>query len=170
MTVTQATIGPLRLKFSQNALWIDHDEDENLPLRLDFDHFDELTEFIIQLRDNSANRRQVYRVPLWKTCGLSVKLKVGDTIYDCNPRNISLTGVFIELPNDALLAPGVQVEVALQLDEIAAVFDGKVVRVKEGHCGIIFPEAVASDQFTPPEALADMVMELQRRLMKRAWS
>lgn len=167
MTSAETTIGKFLAKFEGEMFVVEDRQSPQSRVALSLNEVDELIDFLNEQREEAANRRQVFRVPLWHTCGLQARMKIGNTVHETMPRNISLTGIFLAMPHDALVAPGVDVQIELEFEGKIHHYPGRIVRVEGDCCGVIFPEAVESDQFEPPESLVNIVMELQRRLIRR---
>lgn len=167
MNTPAKTIGELKLRFEKGGLVIEDSENADAALQLSFEQVDALVDFVCEHREEAANRRQVFRVPLWHTCGLQARMKVGNTVHETMPRNISLTGIFLAMPHDALVAPDVEVTIELEFEGEINHYEGRIARVEGDCCGVIFPETVGSDQFEPPDSLVKIVMALQRRLLRR---
>ena len=128
----------------------------------------QLFEFAKLIKDQD-NRRNAFRVSLWASCGLTVRIHNDVVEMTGQPTNISLTGVFIELSSadSKKLTLGDEVHVALGFQESSNSYFG-VVRRREGNgAGIFFPESMHAEQCDPPAELAQIVMELQRRWIAR---
>lgn len=136
---------------------------------LDGSDVDLLIEYLVCLTFPGGNRRQLFRVPLWPDCGLSVQIEIGDRCFPAAPRNISLTGLQIELaePSAVSLALDDRLKVILELDGATQTRIGVVRRRTDRGYGLLFVESLETEDILPPPALADLVMQLQRRWSAR---
>lgn len=122
-----------------------------------------------RLIGDETNRRNAFRVSLWESCGLTVRLRSDTAEFTGKPTNISLTGVFVEVSSDdsGNIALGDELQVELGFQGRSTSYFG-VVRRREGKgIGIFFPESMHAEQCNPPAELAQMVMELQRSWIAR---
>lgn len=126
---------------------------------------EELIDFLISVRPVASNQRQAFRIPLWKTCGLSAALETAQGLLPVRPRNISLTGILVELPSPApvVLEPGSDVQLVIRMDGPPQRYTATVKRRTARGYGLCFNESVVAGRVDPPGPLREDVMELQRR-------
>lgn len=114
-----------------------------------------------------ANRREAFRVPVSDDWGLTVTLFAGKNRFQTKANNISMTGVFVEMPTGQSLDLKIddQVRARLSMDDMNVTVDAVVRRSVESGYGLFFPESMKGEHVTPPPEIRRIVMELQRRWM-----
>ena len=103
-----------------------------------------------------AERRAGYRLPVAPSDGLSASISYGVTKCRAIVRDISLSGMLLQLDMAPAPAQGDSVSVELVLGQKRAVLDGIVRRSAEGRVGISFPSAFKDGRLDPPLPLLDI--------------
>lgn len=165
----EATIGDLRLVSDGQKLTITFRYQPDMTVSLDRLAIDELIDYVGGLAVDEFNRRQTFRVPVWDSCGLSAQLCLGTKLLAVRATNLSLTGIFVELPPE----DWVDLKVHDRLD-IALRFEGRSgtyrveVRRREGNgYGLFFLDSMRAEQIDSLPDITHVVMELQRRWLAR---
>lgn len=167
--MAEITIGDAHLVSDGKTLTISRQGQKGLSLSLDAAGVAELIDFVTSLATTEFNRRQDFRVPLHNSSGLSVQIRKGDRLISVTPTNISVTGIFIELPRDDWIdfEQDDQLDVILEFEGESQSLGGVVRRCTENGYGLFFPKSMKGMELDPPAALTQVVMELQRRWMTR---
>jgi hypothetical protein len=158
-----------RFVWDGKSLTIRSDDDPNLSISLNNSGVSELIKFIRLISENEFNQRLDFRVPLWHSCGLSVQIRKNNEQRMVTPKDISMTGIFVELRSDDWLelAENDDLEIILDLDGRKEHCDAVVGRCRNYGYGIFFTKSMRGEHVDPPSGIADIVMELQRKFMVR---
>ena len=167
--MTELTLGALRIVSDGMGVSLWTRDSATPAATLDIAEVDQLIEFLVCHALPGGNRRQLFRVPLSPESGLSVRVHVGDATLATIPRNISLTGMLVELadPEGPPLALDDRVKVVLEFEGTVQTRVGVVCRCTERGYGLLFVESLETEEVLPPPALATLVMQLQRRWSAR---
>ena len=122
----------------------------------------------------TGNRREAFRVPVIDDFNLRCVITRHGESIEAKATNISMTGVFVELPefielpergSDRIMIDD-QMDVSITLDKWNVVL-ASVVRRQEDHgFGLFFPATIRGHNVEPPPMLRRIVMDLQRRWMQ----
>ena len=167
--MAEITIGDAHLVSDGETLTIGRRGQRDLTLSLDAAGVAELIDFVTSLATTEFNRRQDFRVPIHHSSGLSVQIRKGDRLISVTPTNISITGIFIELPRDDWIdfEQDDQMSVILEFEGEKQDHRGVVRRCADNGYGLFFPKSMKGNELDPPAELSRVVMELQRRWMTR---
>ena len=115
------------------------------------------------------NRRSVFRVPVFEYSGLTCQTLIQGQEYTVRIRNISLTGISLEIPDSqrALIAEDTEVGITLSFEGEKVVLKGIVRRMMRHAVGVLFPDCIQNENLSPPPRLVRIVMLLQRQWMSR---
>lgn len=123
------------------------------------------TELLLRIPGEVAagDARMAFRVPVFPQANLGVELRVdGVRVEGARALNLSLIGTLIETPNhDFTLPPGTDVEVTVHFGGRQVVLAAEVRRCYERRLALFFPAVLAEGSLTPPEALQEIVRELE---------
>ena len=163
--MNETQIGDVIVSSDGQALDMRYTHNEALRIRLDSDGIEELMDFLRSCVINEFNQRKAFRIPVFPSCGLSATLRMFQKTWSVTPKNISLTGIFIEFPDGDTpdLNIDSEVELTVQLENKALALRGLIRRREANGYGILFPECLRKGEVYPPDSLRQMVMELQRR-------
>lgn len=124
--------------------------------------------------DETGNRREAFRVPVIDDFNLRCVITRHGECIEAKATNISMTGVFVELPelielpergSDRIMIDD-KMDVSITLDKWNVVL-ASVVRRQEDHgFGLFFPATIRGHNVEPPPMLRRIVMDLQRRWMQ----
>jgi hypothetical protein len=162
-------IGDLRVTFERGVLTITPHGRSESAITLDEDGVEKLIDLVCGHDESESNQRQAFRVSLWDSSGLTTTVRHGECEIEATPKSISLSGVFVELPDPPgiELPVGAQVEVTLELDTDHETLEAIVRRRHDSGCGLFFPASMKDEELDPPATLARIVMTLQRRWLAR---
>jgi len=166
--MNETQIGDVIVSTDGQALVMCCTDNEALRIHLDSDGIEELMDFLRSCVVNEFNQRKAFRIPVFPSSGLSARLRISQKTWSVTPKNISLTGIFVEFPYGD--TPGLEkdsdVELTIQLESKALTLRGIVRRREANGYGILFPECLRDGEVYPPDSLRQMVMELQKRWIK----
>ena len=167
--MNETKIGDVIVRSDGQALDMRHSHNDALRTRLDHDGIKERMDFFRSSTINESNQRKSFRIPVLPSSGLSARLRISQKTWSVTPKNISLTGIFVEFPHGD--TPGLEkdsdVDLTIQLNSKAVTLRGVVRRRKANGYGILFPECLRDKEVCPPESFRNMVMELQRRWLQK---
>ncbi|MCG8470067.1 MAG: PilZ domain-containing protein [Gemmatimonadetes bacterium] len=156
-------IGDVHVATDGESLTLSRDGEPVVELRLDSDGLSELLDFLRSVRVTRFNRRRGFHVPIVVD---DFKVRLGGDLshLDARPRDVSLSGIFLEFPPGATpqLEVGDEVEVSVALASYASTMNGIVRRRTEDGLGIEFSHAADTRAPTPPSDLSRIVMRLER--------
>lgn len=163
--MAESTIGEGRFISNGKTLTISSLAQPELTISLDQGGVEELINFMTSHAGTQFNQREAFRVELGDSSGLSVSIRKDGTQVAASPRNLSLTGISVELrPDDWLdLQLDAEVEITLQFEGQIRTYRAIVRRREKNGYGLFFPESMKGEEVDPPPELAHLVMELQRR-------
>ena len=167
--MAETNIGDVRVTFERGVLTISHRDRSESTITLDEDGVEKLIDLVCGHDESESNRRHAFRVSLWNSCGLMTTVHHGECEFEAIPTSISLSGVFVELPEplEFELSVGAQVDVTLDLDTDRETLEAIVRRRRGSGCGLFFPASMKDEELDPPATLARIVMNLQRRWLAR---
>lgn len=154
---------------SDTGLTLSREGEPATEIRFDAKGVQELIRFITSAAEIGFNRRRSFRVSLWDSCELSVQVKRDGDWIAVVPKNISVTGILIEVPPEALLELACEqfVQIMLTLDDETISVSGIVQRCTKNIYGVLFPNSIRGDQIEPPAGLNRLVKKLERRWIAR---
>lgn len=167
--MAETNIGDVRVTFERGVLTITRLDRSESTITLDEDGVEKLIDLVCGHDEAESNRRQTFRVSLWDSCGLTTTVRHGECEIEAIPTSISLSGVFVDLPEplEFELSVGTQVEVTLDLDTDHETLEAIVRRRRGSGCGLFFPASMSDEELDPPATFARIVMNLQRRWLAR---
>ena len=166
----------IQLLYEGETLTISSVRDPACSVDLDPRTVEDLVEFVHALTthsnpgaadDDEKNRREAFRVPVVKDEDLQAWIVDGSKPLAVTPTNISMTGVFVELPKNLKKQFKIddRLQVQMQCDKLKVLMGAIVKRVESRGIGLFFPATVKDDNIDPPQEMRKIVMELQRRWM-----
>jgi len=161
--VSSFEIGDVVIATDGDSLTLSREGEPVVSLRLDSAGLSELLDFLRSVRVTRFNRRRGFRVPI-VTDDFKVRLG-GDLAHvDAKPRDVSLSGIFLEFPPGTVpqLEMGDDVEVSVGLSKFASTMQGIVRRRTDAGLGIEFSHAADTESPTPPADFSRIVMRLER--------
>ncbi|WP_419189889.1 PilZ domain-containing protein [Stieleria marina] len=165
----ETTIGDAILVSNKGLLTMRHVEDESLSFVFTAEQVLELVRFLTAQTQSEFNRREAFRVPLFESSQLEVRVRSGETQIQGRPTSISMTGIFLAVSPanqvDAELED--EVEVVLQFEGAQHSHVGLIKRISNDGYGIAFLDATSLGQVDPPADIARIVMKLQREWVSR---
>jgi len=163
--MAEITIGDVQLASDGRSLTIRRKDQPNVAIGLDTQGVEQLIEFVTSLVGAEFNRRRTFRVPVGVASVISVVIQAGKKSVSVTPRNISLTGIFVEAPSSEklTLSHGDVCQVSLDFEGRKCTLGGVVRRCVDNGYGIFFPETMKGEEIEAPSSLVRIVMELQRR-------
>ena len=167
--MAEITIGPLHLVSNGMSLSLGPEGQPENAVHLEPVDVGVLIDFLMSLSASEFNRRQAFRIPLWETCGLRVFLEQDEQQVYAVPKNISLTGLLLELDDESDFDPAKEslVEVLIDFEGITQKLVGRVRRRADRKLGLYFPESTLAGEADPTPEYTALVMELQRRWAAR---
>ncbi|MCA9136088.1 MAG: PilZ domain-containing protein [Planctomycetales bacterium] len=166
-------LSDIQLVYDGDTLTISSVKTPEKSVTLDAQSVEELVDFVQGLApvDESdgpgSNRRESFRVPVLDDSGLAVTLVKGNKRCEAKPANISMTGVFIKVPEksqpDFKISDEIFVELTYQKSKIE--LEAIVRRIEDGGIGLFFPVTIKSEHVNPPPLVRRIVMDLQRQWM-----
>ena len=156
-------IGDVVIATDGESLTLSREGEPVVNLRLDSAGLAELLDFLRSVRVTRFNRRRGFRVPIVSD-DLRVRLGGDFAHVDTKPRDVSLSGVFLEFPRGTVpaLEMGDNVEVSVGLSKFASTMQGIVRRRTDEGLGIEFSHAANAEAPTPPADFSRIVMRLER--------
>lgn len=169
--IHRKTIGSLEVSSDGNLLHLTLGGRNPGQTTLNPDELREFIRFARQSLQSELDQRATQRVSVSKDSGLTVTLVVDTIRCTVMARNISLSGVLVDLPRPGpitALAVGQSCSVELELTGSRAQLQGEVIRRAGTAYGIQFPSCVQEGELTPPPSLVSIV-ELLTEQFKRRW-
>ena len=165
----ETSIDDFRVTFERGVLTITPHDRPDSAVTLNEDGVEKLINLVCGHDESESNRRQTFRVSLWDSSGLTTTVRFGERDIEVIPTSVSLSGVFVELPDplETELYVGREVEVTLDLDTENETLEAIVRRRRGSGCGLFFPASMKHEELDPPAGLARIVMSLQRRWLAR---
>jgi len=169
VNMAETSIGDFRVAFERGVLTITHHDRPESAVTMNEDGVEKLIDLVCGHDESDSNQRQAFRVSLWDSCGLTTTVHHGGCEIEAIPTSISLSGVFVELPEplEVGLSVGAQVDVTLDLDTDHETLVSIVRRRRGSGCGLFFPASMKDEELNPPATLARIVKNLQRRWLAR---
>lgn len=163
--MTTTSIGTIDVRFDAGVLTLTDRQSPKTTLRFETAEIRSLAEFLNHLFLVESNARQAFRIPVSDYSGLTVELHRGDVRVAATPVTISLSGIFVRLPDSGAmtLSVGEEVDVTLHLSALTTTLHGQVSRRDRQGSGILFRSAFQGEQLDPPPDLTKIVMQLQRK-------
>ena len=163
----------IQLTYDGDTLTISSLKDPQMSVSLDPGTVEDLVEFVHLFapvdedKPDAPNRREAFRVPVCEESGMKSMIITKGKQLKVRPTNISMTGVFIEVPKETADEFQVddQVEVAMALEKWQVTLDAIVRRKQDHGYGLFFPATIKEEHVEPPPILRRIVMDLQRRWM-----
>lgn len=113
--------------------------------------------------------RMSFRIPIVQDADLAVSLVCPDSeSWAAEPLDLSQTGALLQFSHneDPGLSLGDEVKVRIQLGRHAAELHGVIRRAEKRQYGVHFPDTVRGTDLSTPEALQDILDDLERRWLK----
>lgn len=166
--MNQIRIGDVVATGRQGRFKFQHAEGNERPICLDKVNIQQLLCFIDAWLTGAFNGRRSFRVPIDRSSGLATALHHGNEVLTVLPRDLSLTGIYVELPSDMVdrLPVGTDVEVALCFEGRVLLLPGAIKRQDGAGRAVLFTERIDGEQLCPPEDLIRAVVEMYRRARK----
>ncbi|MGB7347324.1 MAG: PilZ domain-containing protein [Pirellulaceae bacterium] len=167
--MSEITIGDAKLKSNGGVLTIQHACDQQSELTFDADGVQELIRFLTSQAHSEFNRREAFRVPLFDSSGVGIRVLHKNALVQGRPTSISMTGVFIAVaPEDQIqTAKGDEVEVTISFEGRIHSHPASIRRIAPDGYGVAFLDAVKGGQVDPPADIAHVVMAMQRQWASR---
>ena len=115
----------------------------------------------------SQNRREAFRVPIVDDGGFRFHILQNGRQFLVKATNISMTGIFIAVPDDSPLKIRIddELETEMALEKWKIALSAVVRRQEDTGFGLFFPATIRGEHVEPPPVLRRIVMDLQRRWM-----
>ncbi len=159
-------IGDVTLSVGAQGLTLRPRNQPDLEIRFDADGVSELLDLLRIASEHIFSQRQGFRVPIRSSSTLDTTLRIGaEEAFAVTARNVSLTGIFVELRPDEPheLTLDLEVEVVMDFERKTVSAHGIVRRHEAGGYGIFFVESVRGEELNPPPALVRLVRKLEAR-------
>ncbi|WP_182869715.1 PilZ domain-containing protein [Rhodopirellula sp. JC639] len=174
--MAEITLRDLEIFYDGDTLKISSGDEPQKSVTLDPATVKPLVDFVQALappeekeaKSEEENRRESFRVPIIDESGLSVTLISGKNRCVSKPTNISMTGVFVEVPKDRSIALDIDDELRarLSMNKSEIELDAVVRRIEPNGFGLFFPETFKGEHVDPPPIIRRIVMDLQRQWMQ----
>lgn len=173
--MAEITLRDIEIFYDGETLKISSSEDPEKSVSFDPKSVKGLVDFVhllsppeeTETQTQDENRRESFRVPVIEDSGLRVTLISGKERCESKPTNISMTGVFVEVPKDRTIPLDINDELRarLSMNKTEIELEAIVRRIEPNGFGLFFPEAFKGEHVDPPPTVRRIVMDLQRRWM-----
>lgn len=163
------TLENAEFDFDGQKMYIRNQGEEEKLFTFDTDQCETLFRWLSTLKKRGCRERQNFRIGLGNPPEISVRIKSELGIQDFFPIDLSLTGIGVlrKAKTEPQLAMDAPVVVEITFEETAVSLASQVVRRTHEELGLLFMDCVSGESTSAPKALVEMVMELQRRQVKR---
>jgi len=167
--VWKKVIGDLVFAGTENGVTIEAVTDPDCSLNIPTSDLDSVIDFLISLDQPAYNKRQFFRVPIQDSYGVKVEVHVGGQIMPAIAKNVSVTGILVQLdPDDAVrLRVGSKLHVVIEFEDEIINVDAVVKRHENHDFGLFFPKSMTSEHVQPAPALNRLIVRLQRLILAR---
>ena len=158
-------IGDVKISVDGSGLTLSPHDRPDLKIQFDQGGVSELLDLLRISAQHIFSQRHGFRVPIRSSVALVTTLRIERESIVVTARNVSLTGIFVELPPDAARdwPLDLEVEVMLEFEGREVTTPGIVRRREPDGYGIFFPESVRGEELNPPPALVRLVSRLEAR-------
>ena len=162
--MSKITLGDVKITSEEGHLIFEDQRLENTQLKIDSADLQDLIDFLVSHKTDESQQRMGFRVPIISSHELCVKVADSHKTRQCNPLNISLSGIFLDfMENDNPdWSNNEEINVTLQFRNKRITLRGKISRRFENQYGIFFPDCMRQGILDPPEQLSYIVGELER--------
>ena len=165
--MAELTIGDCRISGDRNRLEIRHQTSARPIVEFDSVDIARLDEFLAGLLQESddASRRQSFRVQVMAPDDLTATIHIDGQSVSTRSLDISMTGILVELPKGHPLGQdvGQDVELTIRCGRQSIRLAARISRRPGDKCGLLFSDSIRNEESQPPEELAQLVMQAQRR-------
>ncbi len=123
----------------------------------------ELFEFVNDFSNPETSLRMAFRVPIFDSQSLTVQVAAGLQLFEATPVNISMNGILLAFPADAPRMPLMDpVTLSISTRTLRIRLFGEIRTARKHYHGVYFVDAVKGNELSPPDELAEIVMQMQR--------
>lgn len=161
--MAEITIGEAIVTYNGRELTIRRRKAEDRMVSFTSEDISKLLDWITSQRSIQKNERAAYRIRLPDPCELRVSVRHDEKEHAVTLVNISQTGISLNVKEDLCLNMEDRVIVRLEFNDIVETLRASVRRRNGSNYGLLFIDSFHGEEIRPPERLAKIIMELQRK-------
>ena len=144
--MSKITLGDVIIIREEEHLILEGQQLENTQLKIDSAYLQDLIDFLVSQKTDETQARMGFRVPIISSHELCVKVKDSHKTRQCNPLNISLSGILLDFMgiDNPDWSKNEELKVTLQFRDKQITLRGKVSRCFRKSVWCIFSRLYAT--------------------------